>query len=156
MALLPAVPHAPVCTLRSLDRGLLSVPEARLILKERRLWKNLPKEIRSAKSLISFKSLLKVYIITGLLWHWRKLKTTMILRRVLFSVVYFLFHSIILGRIMKVQIFTKLWLQGVLHQIMSPFLLPCLQQLRISGKERKKSGSFEIKVANYFSSYDTD
>lgn len=61
--------YEPVHSLRSLSRGLLSVPEARLetggdralAVRASKLRNELPEEIRSAESLTSFKSLLKTH-----------------------------------------------------------------------------------------------
>lgn len=67
------VPYEPVHILRSSDRRLKSYPETRLKTKvdrvfavmAPRLWNDLPKKIRLADSVASFKSLLKTYVLIG-------------------------------------------------------------------------------------------
>ena len=64
------VPYTPVRNLRSSGSGLLSIPKVNLKTKgdrafsvrAPRLWNDLPDEIRSAKSVSSFKSLLKTHL----------------------------------------------------------------------------------------------
>ncbi|KAF7647122.1 hypothetical protein LDENG_00177200, partial [Lucifuga dentata] len=63
-------PHEPDRCLRSSGRNLLTVPESHLVTKgdqtfavrAPKLWKSLPEELRLAKSVPSFKSLLKTFL----------------------------------------------------------------------------------------------
>lgn len=63
------VPYVPKCNLRSLDRGLSSIPESRLksngdkalAVRAPMPWNELPEEIRLPESVFSSKSQLKTY-----------------------------------------------------------------------------------------------
>ena len=65
------IPYAPLCSLRSLDRGLLSLPESRLktegdrgfAIKAPRLWSDLPEEIGLSESLLLKKKKSRVKVI---------------------------------------------------------------------------------------------